>query len=449
MIEFIYWYLPFFFGSYKVIEFITSKPFMRKYTAETSPQIFGQYFQGIIHVQGIVFLRLCLAYFPQHEDIIHTHSRSFCVSFFVFDTLFIILKDWSQWPYLPHHIASILMGFFLSLFTENPYTLLDYIFYVELSNICLTVWELGKRNKKTMQNIYDFLTPFFTITYVPLRVLYLPYLTYRVYDSLNSYKLLFGTGLSLILGMSLYFSRRVVETLYYKTIKYEYTSVTSPTFTDRIYKVLKTPDFKWWPILTYICKCHITLHYIIHIIPSGGNILPLLLLTFTDVLHIFISFTYYIYDCTIFYEKLDFLSINIKIVVNTFIYFWVHRLHTPNSVWDIAVIINILFLILSCYTTFAKHKVEFLNLRVMTLLLYTPIFILGVGPIILHNFSHEECVFTYSSILAYALGGLVWMIRLPEAFIPTKYLNSLGWMHIFIIFGDLFLIHNLSPIVEG
>lgn len=338
------------------------------------------------------------------------------------------------------------MGYSLSLFTDNAYTLLDYIFYVELSNICLTLWELSKRNKKTMQNTYDLLTPFFTISYVPIRVLYLPFLTYRVYTSLNSYKYLFGTGLSFILAMSVYFSRRVLETLYYKAIKYEYTSITSPTFTDRIYKVLKNPDFKWWPILTYIFKGYIALHYLIHVIPRGGNILPLLLLTAVDVLHMMVSFTYYIYDCTLFYEKLDFLSINIKIVVNTSVYFWVHRFHTPSTafIWDIAAVANVLFLILSCYTTFAKNKVEFLNLRVMTLLLYAPIFLLGVGPIILHNVLHEECILTYISVIAYAIGGILWMIRIPEAFIPTKYLNSLGWMHICIIVGDLLLIHNLS-----
>lgn len=74
MIEFIYWYLPFFFGSYKLMEYVASKPFMRKYTSKTSPQIFGQYFQGIVHVQGIILLRLCLAYSPQYENIIHAHS---------------------------------------------------------------------------------------------------------------------------------------------------------------------------------------------------------------------------------------------------------------------------------------------------------------------------------------------------------------------------------------
>lgn len=444
MLPLIFSYVAMFCSMFKVSELFASQPHVTRHITTTSPKVVAQYMQGIIHVLTVMCCRLMMAYFPEHEDIIYTNCRAFCVSFFIFDALFIIIYDLSQWQYIPHHVVSILIGYYAPYFISDPQSLTNYMFYIELSNVFLAVWDLSRKNKATLRHVYDTLTPFFAITYVPIRMFYTPIVTYVLFKSLTAYSGLVSVGLVFIMSMSFYFSIKVARIMYNNTLRYKITSTSCPTFTDRLYTLLKTPDFRWWPVITYIGKWFIMIHYIVHIIPKSTNRLPLLVVAFADFTHMVISFTYYVYDCAPLFEKLDFLSVSYKIVINSMMYFLTHRHHTPSLIWDLMTLINMCIMIVSSYDMFIQHKNPQLHQRGKVTSMYAPVFLLGVTPILIHNSLHEVSWTMNASALAYVLGCWLWMVRFPEAIIKTKYLNSLGWMHVMIIIGDALLMNNLT-----
>jgi hypothetical protein len=440
-------YIPLFFCLFQLVNFVASRPTLSKYIGGCSSKICAQYAQGIVHVHGMLILRLLIAYLQTFKDTIFLHGRAFSISYFAFDTLFIVSHDWSQWMYIPHHIVAILIGYFTPFFSHDVERLMDYIFYIEMSNICLTLWDLSKRNRKTMLTIYEVLTPFFALSYVPLRLVHLTVATYRLFVSFHSYQWILGSCLAFILAMSYYFSKKLIATLYYKTIKYEYKSITHPTFTDRLYKLLKNPDDRWWPIITYIVKWYLTIHYLVHVIPHANNVLQLVIMSVVDFGNMLISFSYYLYEYQPLTEKLNFLSINYKIIINTLMYFWVHRNHGSYLVWDIAVIASIGVVLLSTIHTFVSKGTQLmLTARSKTFVLYAIPFILCIAPVFVHNIFHEHSVKPYISMAIY--GGAIWALNMPEAFIKTRYLNSLGWMHACIIIGDVVLMHDIASISQ-
>jgi hypothetical protein len=93
----------------------------------------------------------------------------------------------------------------------------NYITIVELSNVFLSVWDLCRRNRKhnNFNAIgYRILTPMMLVSYVPIRVCAVPWATYVLLKTMNSTNLFSHSlqfGLILIIGMSYFFSWKIVS----------------------------------------------------------------------------------------------------------------------------------------------------------------------------------------------------------------------------------------------
>jgi hypothetical protein len=98
---------------------------------------------------------------------------------------------------------------------------------------------------------------------------------------------------------------------------------------------LKYKDYLIWPILTYIFKLFINIYYLLYLYPLLYNIIPVLIIIVNDIIQIYISITYNIKNHVPYYDTIDYVSINIKILVNTYMYYIVYisisRLFNNNS----------------------------------------------------------------------------------------------------------------------
>jgi len=74
------------------------------------------------------------------------------------------------------------------------------------------------------------------------------------------------------------------------------------------------------------------------------------------------------------------------------------------------------------------------------------IFLLGVIPMILDNSLYRNNLDTNYCIIWYIIGGIIWACKIPENYINLRYFNSVGWMHVCIIIGDIYLINSIGYI---
>lgn len=92
--------------------------------------------------------------------------------YFGWDTLIILLLTFSKhWKYLFHHAITLffLAGSRPTLGWYNCNLNFTPFYYAELSNILLVVWSRYRENR-SISNTYRTLTPYFFITYVPIRI---------------------------------------------------------------------------------------------------------------------------------------------------------------------------------------------------------------------------------------------------------------------------------------
>ena len=250
----------------------------------------------------------------------------------------------------------------------------------------------------------------------------------------------------LILIFSYYFSCKLVNILIYKVKTYKDDKDDKDIILiDRIYKLLKTPDKRWWPIFTYIVKAYITLYYFIHIVPYSNNYYPLMAILLIDILHIFISITYNIYEFTPFLIKLDYISINAKICINALSVFMIHHSHLDQTYWYISMFlyINIFTLIMITYLFNFRFKVDGMLCKTTALIMYMILYGLNIGPILYHNLIHENNNSVYIFAITYSIGLLTWVFNIPEILFKNTLFNACGFMHIFISIADIYLIDYL------
>jgi len=206
---------------------------------------------------------------------------------------------------------------------------------------------------------------------------------------------------------------------------------------------LKYKDYLIWPILTYIFKLFINIYYLLYLYPLLYNIIPVFILIVNDIIQIYISITYNIKNHVPYYDTIDYVSINIKILVNTYMYYIVYISRLDNILLHIIQYINILYTIYITYSTLQKisstHYVCLKNKCIS----FSIIFLLGTIPMILCNSLYKNDMNINYCIISYIIGGIFWICKIPEKYIKIRYFVSAGWMHVFVIIGDIYLINGL------
>ena len=191
---------------------------MKSLFPATRLSIVFQYICGIIHVQNVLFSRLFMNIFPNNNVYIFDYALNFSLMYFALDIFFIVIYEYkNQRIYVFHHIIAILMGSGIKLRYFDMIVASNYITIVELSNVFLSVWDLCRRNRK-YNNFnaigYRILTPMMLVSYVPIRVCAVPWATYVLIKTMHSTNLFSHSlqfGLILIIGMSYFFSWKIVS----------------------------------------------------------------------------------------------------------------------------------------------------------------------------------------------------------------------------------------------
>lgn len=116
----------------------------------------------------LAYLPFC--YLPRYQSKIYYWLFEYSASYFLTDCFIILFHNRSQWIFLLHHAASLWLFFQDHLVPNLPLKMLTY-FYIEVSNAFLTLYEL-QRTKRMKQLLTTF--------YVPYRLLYVPYYSYKL-----------------------------------------------------------------------------------------------------------------------------------------------------------------------------------------------------------------------------------------------------------------------------
>jgi hypothetical protein len=211
--------------------------------------------------------------------------------------------------------------------------------------------------------------------------------------------------------------------------------------------ILKDEDYMIWPILTYIVKLFMNIYYLLYVIPLLYNIIPISIIIIYDIIQIFISITYNLKKRVPFYDTIDYVSINTKILINSFMYYIAYISKLDNITWHIIQDMNIIYTVYMMYISlcirnndkyYICRKEKYTNIII--------IFLLGVIPMLLDNSLYRNNIYINYCILSYIIGGIIWVMEIPERYMKIRYFDSVGWMHVCIIIGDLYLINSLGYI---
>jgi hypothetical protein len=210
--------------------------------------------------------------------------------------------------------------------------------------------------------------------------------------------------------------------------------------------LLKDENYMIWPIFTYIVKLFINIYYLLYLMPYLYNIIPIIIIIIYDILQIFISITYNLKRRVPFYDTIDYVSINTKMLINSYMYYIAYISNLDNIIWHIIQHTNIMYTIYMMYVSLMirsnKHyicrKEKYTNIGI--------IFLLGVIPMILDNSLYRNNIYINYCIISYIIGGIIWVTEIPETYIKIPYFDSVGWMHICVIVGDIYLINSLGYI---
>lgn len=437
-------YLPMLYFLYNIL-YIQLNKHVLVYVPQTNPSVLAQYAMGVVHVHGVIVYKILFVLYGDSNTLL-THAMSFSVCYFVFDLLFILIKDRSQKMYIPHHIVSILLGIAVdnNLFDIN--IVCDYVFFIELSNYFLSIWDLSKNNKNSMRHIYELTTPFFALTYIPLRTVFLSYTTYKMMLSTKDLHIFIWPLLLFILGISYWFSYKVWNIFKRKILQYEEDNDTKLYINNIIYKSLKNKSILW-PIGSYIIKLYINLYYLIFIIPyTHQHTYAMMYFMYVDVLHIIISIWYNILEWVNWIECVDFMSINFKIFANGFIIYTINYNINSNTTWDTFIYLHLIYLMsLGIYLCIHKKiPGDGLLNRYIGSVIYVISFSFTVIPIFTFVKSN---ISLYYSFIMYILSLLIWTFKLPEKWYRHSIVfNSVGWMHVFVSLAEIFLMSYIQSV---
>jgi hypothetical protein len=190
---------------------------------------------------------------------------------------------------------------------------------------------------------------------------------------------------------------------------------------------------------------------------GGAWSLPVAIFLLVDIAHIAVSLTYYVNGCMPPWDMLDLAAIQLKMYCNGLSIYLQHiSVHDVPLVWYGGVILHTWLLGYIIQDLADRRRI----MPYRCLHAFVPNYVLAVGPpmvfIVIPRWWLAEDG-TWMALLAdpifdaaalYALGGLMWAMRIPESVWPltreAACLDSLGWMHICIIAADLRLLSWLK-----
>lgn len=162
---------------------------------------------------------------PAHDDAIARHSGHVSLSYFVFDTCYLVWRDGAlvlKNKYLAHHIVAIalcVMVYCRSFDACLP-SLLAWYTLLEASNVLLKAWEFSRHNS---QRVHWMLTPPFMLTYFLGRGSAVTFATHNLWACMLGDGTRIGTndamGMGLVVSinaMSVWFMYRLLMVVVFK-----------------------------------------------------------------------------------------------------------------------------------------------------------------------------------------------------------------------------------------
>ena len=397
----------------------------------------AQILAGMVHTYALLFAcgvsRLLPDGTPLKRDVMFYGSSLSC-AYFVADAIYIALFEFrSQGAYIAHH--AIAVGLYVLTKTRqlDPAHMLDYLFFIELSNVCISAWYWAKDRGNNARVLYEVLTPVFSATYVPIRSVALPVATLRVIMGAQCPMAtrvgacLLLTGLQL---MSWIFSKQLIQIT---LAKMSHKGLVESLPFD-FYRLWNPSDPFWFNMVVYYCKFY---YYIYLLVFAGGQTVPQMGILLADMAHIVVSLLYYASGCTPLMDKIDYVSVLSKIVLNS----------TFKSEKIDLVCYGILSLNIAhtWYNASRERWTATLDRREYRFVFLSLLYACVVAPVLLY-----ERVLENAWLLAYAAGAVVWVLKFPESVLSKRapifaVLNSLGWMHVCVWLGDELLRRSMAP----
>jgi hypothetical protein len=146
---------------------------LRRYFPKSTRYELAQGLTSICHT----YLIVVAGFLPLDLPSQHVFGR-IGLTYFCWDTFVILCFTFSSTRMFLIHHAVALSVFYSSMPEIGWYetaTIRDFYHYIECSNVLLTVWNFANKNKSAHR-----ITPYFALTYVPIRVCVLPWSAYRV-----------------------------------------------------------------------------------------------------------------------------------------------------------------------------------------------------------------------------------------------------------------------------
>jgi len=132
----------------------------------------------------ILFMAFLTRYFPWYADGLVTLGMHISNAYYTGDCLYIIIYDLNYWPFLFHHGVTLYLYNLVMKGVFEYSVLTSFLFYIEVSNSVLNVWNLAK--KYYPDKARD-LTYYAIMTYVPYRTVVTPYFIYRILTTMKNH----------------------------------------------------------------------------------------------------------------------------------------------------------------------------------------------------------------------------------------------------------------------
>lgn len=400
---------------------------------------------------NVLMTRYSIAYNPTDSYEISKNAVTFTVSYFIFDSMLCLFQP-EYWIYLPHHMIAISLGLLTQTRDIPIKELIDYMFYIEFSNMFLCVWGMTRKYR----HWNNFITPFLAFTYIPVRTFYLPVLTLKMimssrilHNDLTAKMLYISTAFTALQFMSWAYSYKLFRIFIKRCdeMRRDYKDTCPITqFNHRIAMILTIFDDRWWPVVTYIAKMYVSLYQATHYFPTLSPSIwkAMWLFLVVDYLHIVASIMFYMYNYVWWSEKLDNTMIHAKITAGGTIAFAAKgKLASYPSVFNLLLLLYIIYR--NANTCKSKHKTIYNNKQLYGLL-YIVQFCLSSYPLILY---YDK---GYIGVTLYILGGVLWALEFPEKQFKcrtTCLFNSLGWMHTLVIIADVTMCNIVGSAIQS
>lgn len=387
----------------------------------------GQFIYSLYHTYVLIISSVSILYVknPTIIEKLYHFGYNTSITYFIWDTLFILFKDRTQKKYIIHHLFAIpiLLISYYGIGGRKESFL--YVYSVELSNSLISIW-LYIKDKLKDKRMSNLLLPYVAYSYIPARSLFLPYAGWKVFNSLiwssnkftNTLNITYSILIIMIQFMSWMFSYKLYKMLSYK--KKEVEEYNNPVMTHIWDTLVNLKTINSLPVLISFLK--LAFNCLIVVKPLQHPIMTMLVIS--D--NIYLPFKIIKYTTLIENEWLQIVyrhSVYFKNVSILFILQWIYNYSFSNN----------LFIVFTLYVLY--YTIVFTNYSIspnlITIVLTTYIPILYKAYLSGHLLTWPLC---------YLLALTVKSFKLPEIMYKNKYINSDGLMNLFIMLGDVMLL---------